>query len=183
MKPYSRKEIPGLTFIFSLPEPAKSMKDFVDNAPCTLWKPTQVFMSYDGINPIVSASGSPVKELTYDKGEIIVPFGELKSALVAHANQHLKFGMIFEVRLALPMGLDDPSKTFEEDLWRIGYVHVPVMQRTKEKRGLRDSYGYYLLEKHVAGTPLRLDIEESTGEQAQFIGDERARWSSRFKRW
>lgn len=182
IRPFSRKELPGLTFIFSLPEPATGMGDFRNESPCTLWKPKQSYIAGQSGGILFGPNGQPITALTYQKSELQVPFGELKNACRENARQVLGWGKPFELRLALPMGLDDPLQTFAEDIWRVGWVHIPTMTKAKEKRGLKARYGYYLLEKWVAGTPLRLDTKPKQSEASGFIGAERKFWRDRFKK-
>ena len=179
----ARKDVPGLTFIFSLPEPASSMADFKDSAPCSLWKPGQEAIRNQAGQPIRFADGTIAGRIVYEQGALVLPFGELKNECLLHANGVLRFGTVFEIRLALPMGLDDPQATFDHDLWRIGWVSHPAMEKTKEARGLRERFGYYLLAKRVAKTPLVLDKPEKAGESEQFIGAERGKWADRFKKY
>lgn len=180
-KAVSRKEVPGLTFIFSLPSPASSMADFVDTAPCRLWKPIESLIRAQNGLPLISANGLPMKELNYQKGELEIPFGELKKTCLTQAHLALPEGTPFEIRLGLPMGLDNPSQTFDFDLWRIGFVSHPGMEATKEPQGLRERFGYYLLAKEIAGTKTVLDIPAQSGQDQMFIGAERPRWADRFK--
>lgn len=177
----SRKEAPGLTFVFSLPDPARSPSDFSDLAPCRLWKPSmELIQSKDGLS-LFSATGQELKRLTYKEGPLVVPFKDLKNACINHGNAYLPGGTIFEVRLALPMGLDDRELTINADLWRIGYVHLPEMTAHKERQGIREKFGYYLLAKRIAGGETALELPASIHDSNQFLGAERLRWSDRFR--
>lgn len=181
-RPLSRKEIPGLTFIFSLPEPATSMKDFRDEAPCSLWKPKKEAILNQAGQPILLSDGMIAGRIVYEQGPLVITFGELKRACMINADTTLKFGIPYEVRLALPMGLDDPDSVAEKDLWRVGWMTYPDMSKRKEPKGLRSKYGYYLLAKRVAQTPLILETKEKAG-QHEFVGAERVKWSDRFRKF
>lgn len=159
------------------------MADFADGAPCALWRPTQCFLSDKEGRPIVSGQGSPIPVLTYHKGPMTTTFGELKKACLEHADKTLPWGTPFELRLALPMGLDTPGETFAEDLWRIGWVNHPDMTKKRTPRGIKPRFAYYLLGKRVAGTPIVLDTPEPSGEKDSFLGADRPMWRDRFKRW
>ena len=182
IRPFSRKEAPGLTFVFNLPSKATGPGDFRDTSPCTLWMPKEEVATLPNGQPLWLPNGHMAKRIVYENTGVEHPLKELLAYCRDHANKALPWGTVYELRLALPMGLDDPKAVFDRDIWRVGYVALPTFDRVKARRGMRKAFGYYLLEKRVAGTPLDLTLPETTAEKQKFLGADRDLWVDRFKR-